>query len=857
MAGPAGLGDRRGVTRTVSFPPPSVHVCPDCEGPVAHRRCSSCGLGLDGPDAGTLWWIDGELHRLSVRRAALLHRLRQADRASAAVPPRAFPHPPPPPPAGATAHTGAEVQNLLLGLGALCLAVAAAVFAAVTWDRLGALAQGGLLLGLTGVLATLAAAGERRGLRATAEAVSAAALALAVVDIHAVRVGAVPDLDPVVVWAAGVATVAMAAAGFSRLAPLVVPRVGAVLAAQVPALLLATALAPTGEWVLAVALVQSAVVLGCLRLGRGRPIDPWVVTVAAVGATATWVVASAGALAVALGGEAGGDAGADAVVLFTIAAAVAAGVALAWADLDAVRLPSLAAATVTGAAAIICAFDPFVAGDAQWLAWGALGVAVVAVTRFVPARWGNPPAAVGAILALGACGPGLPAVIEAVLGPLNLTADPWQGRLADPARATVLSLGEPAWRGDTATAGYLLVGWALLLAAGRRIGTGLAPAAVAALSVVSLAVFPLVVDASAGVALAAVLLGALGAAAVAVISRPTRWVAWPSTLLLASLAVVWGLVSEAGTITALAVVTAAAAAVAAYTGSGVDRAHPGRPDGSGDPSDLSSATGAVAVATVAGGSLAVVLPLAFGTEVATAWLCLVVSAALVSPVGWLVERSGRPGLAGVLDVALVVPMAVAGSVLAATGDIDRLSLALLVGVAAFAAHALRPTRRPSLWVAVAAALVLVWLRLAVADVAAVEAYTLPAAVALLAAGWAYRRSGASTGSWATVGHALVVAFGPTLVVSLDDPGLVRPLVTVVAATAVLLGGVRARAQAPVAVGAAVVAVLAARQLAPLAADLPRYVVFATVGAVLLALGATFEQRRRDVSELRDRFGRLH
>jgi hypothetical protein len=367
----------------------------------------------------------------------------------------------------------------------------------------------------------------------------------------------------------------------------------------------------------------------------------------------------------------------------------------------------------------------------------------------------------------------------------------------------------------------------------------------------------LVADASVGVTLAAVLIGAIGATTVAIAFGSTRPVAWPAALYLASLAVGWGLVSEAGTITALVVVTVVAIAVAAYFGWGREHAGDAQRNLSASRGELSYATGAVAVATVAGGSLAVVVPFAIGADPAVAWLWLAVSATVVSSAGWLVERSGRPALAKVLDVAMASALAVALYALVATGDVDRLSLGLLVTIAGFAAHALRATRRGSLWFAAPAALVLVWLRLAVADVAVVEAYTLPAAVALLASGWAQHRAAPDGGSWASVGPALVVAFGPTLVVALADPGLVRPLVAVAAATVVLLVGVRARAQAPVAVGATVVAVLAARQLAPLAADVPRYVVFATVGSVLLALGATFEQRRRNVAELRDRFGRLH
>jgi hypothetical protein len=85
-----------------------------------------------------------------------------------------------------------------------------------------------------------------------------------------------------------------------------------------------------------------------------------------------------------------------------------------------------------------------------------------------------------------------------------------------------------------------------------------------------------------------------------------------------------------------------------------------------------------------------------------------------------------------------------GAGLAAT-DQRQLPEALTVAVAALAAAA-GPGRRGYLWAGAAAAVAATWAWLAVADVAVLEAYTLPAAVAALAAGLAARLP-----RWATIG----------------------------------------------------------------------------------------------------------
>ena len=92
--------------------------------------------------------------------------------------------------------------------------------------------------------------------------------------------------------------------------------------------------------------------------------------------------------------------------------------------------------------------------------------------------------------------------------------------------------------------------------------------------------------------------------------------------------------------------------------------------------------------------------------------------------------------------------------------------------------------------------------------------------------------------------------------ALLDPDPVRAVTVVALGAAVAIWGAAARLQAPLAVGSAAVAVLAVRHLGPVGVELPRYVTFAVAGLVLLAVGATFEQRRQDLRHARDAFVRL-
>jgi len=136
-------------------------------------------------------------------------------------------------------------------------------------------------------------------------------------------------------------------------------------------------------------------------------------------------------------------------------------------------------------------------------------------------------------------------------------------------------------------------------------------------------------------------------------------------------------------------------------------------------------------------------------------------------------------------------------------------------------------------------------------------------VGLLAVGLLRRRAVPATSSWVAYGPGLTVTALPSLAALTGSPageGALRALLLGAAAVATVLLGARGRLQAPLAVGAAVLGVLAMHELGPalvgVTAELPRWLPLAAGGALLLAVGSTYERRLADLRRARDAFTRL-
>ncbi|MFF0557399.1 SCO7613 C-terminal domain-containing membrane protein [Streptomyces sp. NPDC004266] len=190
-----------------------------------------------------------------------------------------------------------------------------------------------------------------------------------------------------------------------------------------------------------------------------------------------------------------------------------------------------------------------------------------------------------------------------------------------------------------------------------------------------------------------------------------------------------------------------------------------------------------------------------------------------------------------------------------------LALALALGGVIAAATAVRPERRRfASWAAAVLFLLATWVRLAVWDVTAPEAYTLPVTVPALAVGYLRRRRDPEASSWTAYGPGLAVTLLPSLPAAWVDPEWARPLLLGVAALVVTLLGARFRLQALLVLGGVVLALDGLHELAPYVVQavgaLPRWLPPALAGLLLLAVGATYEQRLRDARRLRERLGRM-
>jgi hypothetical protein len=145
-----------------------------------------------------------------------------------------------------------------------------------------------------------------------------------------------------------------------------------------------------------------------------------------------------------------------------------------------------------------------------------------------------------------------------------------------------------------------------------------------------------------------------------------------------------------------------------------------------------------------------------------------------------------------------------------------------------------------------------WVWLGHAGVGAPEPYTDPIAVVALVAGYLRRRTLPATASFTAYGAGLTGLLVPSLLWALVDAQVGRPLLLAALATAVVVVGAQHGLRAPLVLGGATLIVTALRLMAPYETLVPRWVEVGTAGTLLLVLGATYEQRRRDVQLLRYR-----
>lgn len=817
--------------------------CPSCGTPLApgSALCGACGVDLSGP-------LGRELFATLVHADSLVTRLRAAVRqpvaaGSAPAPSTASlpPAPPTAPPPPRDVLRPSRAPQLLLGLGAVCVVVAALVFLAVTWSRLGVGGRTAVLVLLTAAAGAMSAWSLRRGLRGTAEALGSVAAGLFVLDLVGARssgwLGSPGDAAFVAVIGAllvPLGLLASLAAARTATRRLTVGEAAAALGAALLSGGIAALSSGTAELRLLVAVLVAGAVTGVAWvLHRRTPL-----LVALVGAACvtvlTWlalVLAGLDHLGVTPSiGSVVGDADGWPLVA---AALLAVGVA-------ALRPLPLAGRVVAGGAAFLVATLAVVAPVLDEPETPATVVAVlvvlvgVALLVAVPRPWG----AVG----LGAAG--LAAVVVGAQAAL----------LAMLVGITAVDAATPVWGGSAdgrlpvaggeaiadawllpvaltalAVAGVALVSW-LGAEVGRRSGTTVVGGALAVGALGTLVLTDLPVAVPLAVLLVLVAGGAVGAL---VGPDRLRGAAVATGAVAAIAAAPFALHHEVLSLAALVVTVAAAAAL-----------------------DLRHRT--LEVAVVAGA----LVPLLGAALVWTAGAVAGLRGGPVALVGLLVtaavvlgrpyvQAAARPSSPPVVAVELATVVAMTG-LIGAGLDVEQGSPDWLAGyltaagVTASLVALLRSDRRRVGWLGGLLLVSATWVRLADAGVDVVEAYTLPSAVALLVVGAVAMRRERELSTFRALGAGLGLALVPSLLVVLEEPVSLRALLLGLGCLALVVTGATRRWAAPLTFGAAVGLALVLREAGPyLGTGVPRWALIGGAGAVLIALGMTWEQRLRD------------
>jgi hypothetical protein len=762
--------------------------------------------------------VDAELYRLDARRAQLLARrgwllsqLQPVRPARTAALPR--------PEASAP-----RVQNVLLLLGGVLLALAATAFTLVSWVHLGIAGRAVVLGAVTAAALAAPVPLLKRGLRSTAEAVAGVGLALTVLDAYALHAATLTATDPTGYAAAATATLAALWAAYGvqlpRVTgrPLVLPLPAALCAAQLPLPLAAVAAGAGAFWIVAALLLTAAADAAVALRVTGGPVR----LVAAVGAYGLggWGALAAGSLAWTAPGP--GVAARAAGLLLSAAAVALAGARAPRAE---VALGNAVAAGLLAVAALGAVPRTVLPGEWTAPVHLLLGVALLALVRAerlpeVVRRglgWAS-----GAVQAL-AVSAALPVVAVSLLGPLSRLPRVWSGAPAD-ARAAVTA--DLPWPPGGATAPLLLVVAAAVLVRWVR-DAAWRPRALDAAWVLAWAAtltVPPVLRLPYGVTLAVLVLTA------AVLLAMRRLVPTVLALITSLVVALLALAAEPATLTVFALLTAGWALAAR------------RP---------------VPAAAAAGHATA----LAVATGAALDWqlshIALPVLLVPVAAVLWAPRTEGMTRLTTEVSGAVAALVAVG----LAVADAPMLALVLaLVGVIA-AGVAVRPDRRPVGHAAAALFVAATWVRLAAWEVTVPEAYALPVAVPALLVGALRRRRDPQASSWTAYGPGLAAALLPSLVAAWGDAHWQRPLLLGAGALLVTLAGARDHLQAPLVLGGSVLALVTLHELAPylvqVAGALPRWAPPALAGLLLLALGATYEQRLRDVRRVRETLGRMN
>jgi len=756
-----------------------------------------------------------------------------------------------PVPAAPRARSGlsaASVPKILLGLGAACLLVAALVFLAVTWSVMGVAGRTATLVGFTVVTGLLAGWLAHRALRAAAESLTLVALGLLAFDLFGAQDSG---------WLGDITS-----ASFFVL-------LGAVLAVAGGGAGLAVRRTPTGKLTGAEVVTSLGIAAICVglvdsdRLASSAALTVAVLfaataaftahrlrlTVSAVGAAivcgGVWLILVANSLERAFDNPTARELWLELEVWPLVTAAVMAGaVALVRSFPTASRVAGAAIAELILA---FVALIPFSQGTGTRLTIAVLFVlaAAAALTWFTRVPWSR------------GC------AVSTALGGVWMVAV--AGQLASAAFARMADAGGYLWDGSPsgrlpAAYGWTFAGWLLPIAVLAVVGAAIVvPRALPDLDRLIRPLSRRLADPTLGGGLvAATVIGT-----VALYSVPVLLVA---ALMLATAALLagWALTSRSGLALSVAAVflsgglavslydewlTALALLVALVIGSVVHLRWP-QPDVSAGAGFLTASALAASIWTW--GTIADV------ERTWAAFTVLVVLSALVLAVPPMTTRL-RPvdaraggGLAGSTFIGVESGAAVSmfsfglAGVAAAPYGQDATWTAVyltVVGAAVTTMSLLRVDRRQLGWVGGLLLAMASWVRLWDIGVETPEAYTVPVALALGLVGLVHLRRTPTASTMTALAPALGLGLVPSLLWVLWEPATLRSALLGVACLVLLVAGVQMRWTAPVVFAGTVGALVVLRHAAPFVDQaVPRWVLIAAAGTLLIGMGITWERR---------------
>ena len=778
-------------------------VCPDCRQPIAYAvpSCPHCALPLRGTTAQALF-------STLLRADQLIDQLRQ--------PAVAFPTPvapgvlrpwtpepsPRPSEPRASRLEAASIPKVLLGLGATCLLVAALVFLVVAWSSLGMGGRTAVLLTLTSLAGGAVVWLSGRTLRAGAESFAVVLLGLVALDVtgaeNAGWLGEHGDGGFALILGGVVALVGFATATYgvaSKVKRLVGAEIVTALGVATCGAGLLDVLPDDAAGALA-ATVLTAAVAGLARRTRLPDLATGLAALAGLWWLGLVTIGLGNALDVPTVDALWGDLRVWPLLVGALLAALPA-VVRALREPVRVAAASVAALVATGAATVVVVGNPL--DEVAATAGVVLALATLAAWS-LPAPWRLAPLVT---LSPAAVGTMFFVVFQGGSAASRMAFDPWSVSPAHLVNHSSLPLS--GWLLAPLVAGLVAALWVGAdLAEEHLPWSGILTVVGSLTAAATLASY----DVPLWVPFVVLVVATVAAFALEFYAGAT---AYPATMLLGIATLAAALPSTWLTLVALGVLTALALAV--------------------DVLEDDAFAARFVLPVLLGGSVFTLGEVAGWT---TDWRGVTVVAAVGLLALWRADPLLEVGaaLTAVVAVAWQVP------------DLTWLAIDLTVAGVLVTASSLVHGRRELGWAGGMLLMAATWARLADLDVTTVEAYTLPLATALiLVALWQMPRT--DLPSLQALAPGLALATVPSLLQVLAEPVSDRAVLLGGGCLLLLLVGVRLRWGGPLVVGAAVGGLEVLRE-ATYASVLPQWVLIALVGALLTAIGVTWEQRLRDL-----------